>query len=163
MINPERDVNALDPLLRSKWELGASLFKERHPNLPQPFLVQTHRRFVTQEAYFAQGRKSLTEVNRLRKIADLGPLKVAENKKVVTWSRPGESPHNYKPAMAFDIAFKTAAGGLDYSPRLFSLFAGIMVEVDPEDVVEWGGEWRKTPDRPHWQRRDFRRLVPKLL
>lgn len=49
-------------------------------------VVQGLRTKAHQEALYAQGRKSLNEVNFLRKKAQLAPITEKENEKVVTWT-----------------------------------------------------------------------------
>lgn len=51
----------------------------------QPFIVNEGKRTIeTQTAYYAQGRKTLEEVNRLRKIAGLNNIAESQNKHTVT-------------------------------------------------------------------------------
>lgn len=54
-----------------------------------------------QAALYAQGRSTLAEINRLRKIAGMNPIDAVEAKKVVTNAKPGQSFHNE--GLAFDI------------------------------------------------------------
>jgi hypothetical protein len=157
-IHPERNPADLDPILRHKWEAGLALYRTKYPERPVPFLTQCYRSNETQAAYHAQGRKSLAEVNRLRAAAGHGAITAAQNK-IITKALPGSSPHNRKPAMAFDVAFLDPINprALSNDLKNYTLFAACMVEVDPDDVVEWGGEW-KFVDRPHFQRRNWRKL-----
>lgn len=59
------------------------------------------RSFAEQTALFAQGRQSLAEINRLRKIAGMKPIVSSEAKNKVTNAQAGLSYHNY--ALALDI------------------------------------------------------------
>lgn len=71
----------------------------------------------------------------------------------VTNAKGGQSPHNYKPALAFDIAFLGKDEKLDWREEHFATFARIMKDVNP--VIEWGGEW-KFKDTPHFQIRNWK-------
>jgi peptidoglycan L-alanyl-D-glutamate endopeptidase CwlK len=90
------------------------------------FVTSTLRTFHQQDALYAQGRTAP------------GPI--------VTNARAGESRHNY--GLAFDVAFR--------SPPAADPFG----DDNPWDEVgtigkalglEWGGDWARFPDRPHFQ------------
>ena len=121
-----RDQNDLHPNLAKRWALAHAEFNEKHPDLPQVFLTQTYRTPEDQEKLYAQGR--------------------TEPGKVVTNARPGQSLHNYYPALAFDIAFKRGAE-LYWDISLFRAFAAIANSHE----LEWGGDWQGFKDNPHFQ------------
>lgn len=57
-----------------------------------------------QAAYYAQGRKPLAEVNRLRKEAGMSPISAGENTYCVTWTMKSRHlPDKNGKARAFDI------------------------------------------------------------
>jgi len=75
---------------------------------------------------------------------------------IVTWAKPGESPHNC--GAAFDICFRGR-----------TLEECYPLESDPrwEQVghigrvlgLRWGGDWKgKKQDRPHFERADWRSI-----
>lgn len=71
----------------------------------------------------------------------------------VTKAKPGQSPHNY--GMAFDVAFE---GKTPYpketDPRWEQLGKiGEMVGL------KWGGRWKGFPDRPHFERPQWRSMA----
>lgn len=74
----------------------------------------------------------------------------------VTNAKAGQSPHKYKPAMAFDIAFLGKDEKLDWRDEHFKHLADIMKDVNPD--IEWGGNW-KFKDAPHFQRRDWKTKI----
>lgn len=76
-----RELNLLEPTLKKRVEKLFSVLEEKG------FLVlvsETLRDQDVQIAYYAQGRKSLAEVNKLRDKAGLYRLSAAENKYTVT-------------------------------------------------------------------------------
>lgn len=138
----------LHPYLLAHFRRTAAAFQARYPGAPVPVLTETHRSSEEQTALYAQGRNTPEEVNRLRKIAGLGPIAPAQNK-VVTHAPAGKSLHNFSPALAYDIGFRTTDAGLDWSEQLFRQFAAL-ARQDP--LIEWGGEWPGTKrDMPHFQ------------
>jgi len=91
-----------------------------YPDLPRPFLTATFRGPVDQEKAFDEGRSR---------------------------AKFGESLHNFRPALAFDVAFKNERGGLDWSFDLFEKMAVLGDQVG----LEWGGRWQGLVDGPHFQ------------
>jgi len=105
-------------------------FENRHPDLPEVFLTCTYRSRVDQAISYAQGRTAPG--------------------KDVTNARPGQSLHNYYPSLAFDIAFKRGKE-VFWNPPLFQQFAEIAKSLG----LEWGGDWPRFQDRPHFQPLNF--------
>lgn len=125
---PSRKIQDCVEALQVAWADASKTFAQLHPDLPQPFLTCTHRTEAEQLELYAQGRTKP------------GP-KVTQLKK--------GSKHNAYPSLAFDIAFKNKEGKLDWSPKLFKAFADIVANKHPS--VEWGGNWSKFKDLPHFQ------------
>ena len=159
---PSRSLNDLHPILVDEYRAARDKFHQLFPSLPQPFVTCTYRSPAEQGALFAQSREPLARVNALRKAAGLSSITQEENKKRVTNALPGSSAHNYKPSLAFDVAFSTIDNKLDWSDSLFRKFALLMAA---ESKVEWGGSWQKFKDAPHFQLRNWRTylLVPEPL
>lgn len=131
-----RDTKDLHKQLATVWQQAAGLYKTRYPHAPQPFLTATFRSLEEQNELFRQGRSRP------------GPK--------VTWAQAGQSPHNYCPSYAFDIAFKRCNGSLDWSEYLFSDFAAIVAEVDKRIV--WGGTWSESHrDMPHFELKGWKK------
>ena len=78
-----RDIEKLDPELKKKVE---KLLQKLDEKEIQYFIVETKRSQEIQQAYFAQGRKPLEEVNALRKNAGLWAITEKENKNKITWT-----------------------------------------------------------------------------
>ncbi len=122
-----RDPEDLLPELANRWEQTKSAFTSKHPTLAQPFLTQTYRSPEEQNELYEQGR--------------------SKPGKVVTNAKGGQSLHNYQPALALDIAFKSADGEVHWDLDLFSKFA----EIGKNFGLAWGGDWMKFKDYPHYQ------------
>jgi peptidoglycan L-alanyl-D-glutamate endopeptidase CwlK len=74
----------------------------------------------------------------------------------ITNARPGESPHNYLPSFAFDIAF-VRNRKVDYTMKYFKAFADIIKGINP-DIV-WGGDWVRFKDAPHFELKNWRAII----
>lgn len=79
---------------------------------------------------------------------------VVDRKQVVTWARPGDSPHNY--GAAFDFCF---VGKVPYpdDDQLWEA-VGITGELCG---LSWGGRWKKLVDKPHFENPAWRDLKGK--
>ena len=146
-----RDIKLAHPVLQEAFAYLDEQWPIEHPDDPAPFLSQVFRPKEMQDAYFAQGRETLKEVNDLRKLAELAPITAQENKTKITNAPSGKSKHELKPSRAFDIAFvkKGTKRELDWTPRLFSQAAVIIKKKFPN--VTWGGSWKKFKDLPHFE------------
>lgn len=119
-----RDTNDLHPILRDAYYKAIDLYKVRFPADAQPFVTCTHRTNDEQTQLY-------------------------NSKPKVTNAKAGESPHNFRPALAFDIAFVTLKKKLSWDNTLFKKFADILNEIEPR--IEWGGSWNTFKDAPHYQ------------
>jgi len=91
------------------------------------------------------GYRSAAEQNRLYAQGRTAPGRIVTN------ARGGYSWHNY--GLAADYAF--AAGGRITWDGPWNVFGRIARECG----LEWGGGWKKLPDRPHVQWRKGRTLA----
>lgn len=113
------------------------------------FLTATFRNNEAQTELYEQGRTKK------------GPI--------VTWAKAGQSPHNFNPSFALDIAFLKSDGkSLDWNRTNFIGFAKIMMEVADElgVLITWGADWNNDrkqdltkTDLPHFELRNWRKLV----
>jgi hypothetical protein len=117
-------------------------------------VVETLRTAEVQAAYYAQGRESLEEINRLRKTAGLYPLGVEDAKRIITRAR--HSAH--QDGLAADIVPVLENGKIPWVVTADN--AALWLEfgrLGREAGLEWGGAW--TPldtfgigwDAPHYQ------------
>ncbi|MFF3099814.1 M15 family metallopeptidase [Viridibacillus arvi] len=73
---------------------------------------------------------------------------------IVTYSKGGESFHNY--GLAFDYAIKNAKGDIEWDIEYDGNHNGEsdwfeVAKLAKELGFEWGGDWRKFKDYPHLQ------------
>ena len=123
-------------------------------------VTSTLRTTDEQVALEAQGRDALEMVNALRAKAHMKPITAEENKYTVT-NCDGirrRSPH--QDGMAIDIVPLSPFGTPEWPPAddpRWQKIAGVM----KEQGFEWGGDWLRFPDPPHYQitdaTRDFKR------
>lgn len=124
------------------WDYAFMRWNMAHPTLPQPFLTCTYRSNAEQTALYNQP---------FDKKDNDGDGKIDERNEKVTNAKAGQSPHNYFPSMAFDIAFwDEKEKKLDWSGYLFEFFNRLVCEKY-KDVVTWGGNFKTIPDRPHFE------------
>lgn len=126
-------------------------------------ITSTARTVQCQAALYAQGRKSLLEVNALRKSVGLFPITQKENEHCVTWTMHSRHLINLLDADpandhcdAFDFVIMNSSTPVwsvkvdlnnNFRPDYFEVGRVI------EDLgLEWGGNWTN-PDYPHAQRR----------
>jgi len=120
-------------------------------------VTSTTRSFATQTALYAQGRKSLEDVNLLRVSAGLDPIVKMGAGAVVTWAKAGESWHNY--GRAFDVV-----PILNKKPDWLSPAWDIIGEMGEECGLEWGGRWSAgKKDVPHFQNPQGKTLAQAAL
>ena len=142
-----RSLTDLHPELAYAFGLAEGRWEKQYPFEPKPFLVCTYRSIQEQNALYNQP---------FDKKDNDGDGKVDEADEKVTNAKGGESPHNYLPALAFDVAFRDLLGKVDYSPRLFDQFAKLM----PPTIV-WGGNFKSMPDKPHFEHIAWKKLAGK--
>ena len=115
---------------------------------PTPILTATYRSPGEQDLLFAQPTDGKD---------DNGDGKIDEADERVTNARGGQSAHNYRPALALAIAFQDKANKLDWTTRLFSQFAQLMMRTAN---ITWGGDFKSLRDLPHFELTDWKsRLV----
>lgn len=121
----QRELDMHPELLR-RWLQAKAAWNKKRPDR-EVFCTCSYRSPAEQEALYAQGRTRP------------GPI--------VTNAMAGQSIHNYLPALALDVAFLRPDGTLDWTDSLFQEFAAVFKPLG----VEWGGDWPKFRDMPHFQ------------
>jgi peptidoglycan L-alanyl-D-glutamate endopeptidase CwlK len=132
-----RSLTDLNEILVDAYNKACAEFLLLYPDKSQPFITCTYRSNDEQNALYAQGR-------------------TAKGAKV-TNAQAGQSPHNYKPSAAFDIAFISLSTKLDWGKNNFRLFADIIVKIQP--LVVCGIDFKSLPDAPHFELKDWRKYV----
>ena len=106
----------------------------------------TYRGPIEQAALYAQGRRPIAEVNKLRAEAGISKLFPGQNKKIVTKAKPFWSMHQY--AIAWDAA-PMEAGKIVWNTK--SPLWQPMGMCARKLGIEWGGYWTRFLDMPHFQ------------
>jgi peptidoglycan LD-endopeptidase CwlK len=112
------------PTLKAK---AIELIKRAHAQGINVLITQGYRSIAEQNELYAQGR--------------------TKPGKIVTNAKGGYSYHNF--GLAFDIVIQNADGSLCWSvaDKRWKTVGAIGKSLD----LEWGGDWRKFPDYPHFQ------------
>lgn len=131
-----RDRFDLENSLRIAYSKAEARFNTENKEI-NVFLTCTHRDNAEQNGLYAQGR--------------------TVKGSIVTNAKGGQSPHNYKPAFAFDIAFIGLSKKLVWDKKYFKRFAEIMKEEMPD--IDCGIDWVKLPDAPHFQIKNWKKLI----
>lgn len=115
-------------------QMKARLFMDAVSDLPFTYkIISGTRTYAEQDALFKIGRT------------------VEKDRKPVTNARGGESNHNF--GIAWDVGIfengKYFEGSNKREEKAYADLAAHIKENVPE--VEWGGDWTKFPDQPHYQ------------
>lgn len=118
------------------------------------YITETRRPILVQIAYYAQGRISLSEVNEIRKAANLIPLNQVGG--IVTNANGITSRSKHQDGRALDV--------VPYDPEtnklLWNASEGIWLQLGQiarKHGFQWGGDWKNSPaavlgwDCPHWE------------
>jgi peptidoglycan L-alanyl-D-glutamate endopeptidase CwlK len=152
----DRNIENAVPALRAAWKVVQANWAKLHGSAVRPILVEVHRSAETQRAYYAQGRKPLWQVNRLRTEAKLPPLSEEQNRRVITYRQEGTSKHEAFPSKAIDILIMNGAAIVN-DPREYRKLADIIRGHNPD--ITWGGDWdgdqrmddERFVDMPHFE------------
>lgn len=100
---------------------------------------------------------------------------------IVTWAKPGQSPHNFNPpsvsgddgALACDLILDTSRVKVrrvvwngktypdawdDVTPAAVAVWQALGVAAQEQGLV-WGGSWKRKVDKPHVELPDWRNLI----
>lgn len=149
-----RDRNKLLPQVKTKLEELETLAEQNDLHF---IVTQTLRSPEEQEAYYAQGRKDLPEVNKLRAVAKLAPITASENRIVTKAMTVYDSWHAY--GRAFDVAIVNKEGKIDWDESVDWNSNGIsdweeLGKLGESIGLEWGGNFSSLHDIPHYQFRE---------
>jgi peptidoglycan L-alanyl-D-glutamate endopeptidase CwlK len=150
--DPMRGPEKLHPTVRARAEALIAAAKT-HFNLDVQ-ITETLRTESEQAALYAQGRKSLSEVNALRRAAAMAPISEEQNRsKVTKASTAADSFHGY--GLAFDIVIRNGRR-VDWSESCDWNADGVgdwgqVGGLAEQCGLEWGGNWTSFPDLPHFQ------------
>lgn len=158
MIQYQNRLNGIDDNVRRYIEQLAFATSEQ---MKRDILIsEGYRTAEVQQAYYAQGRQSLADVNELRRKAGLYEITEKQNY-VISWALPCESPHQHYAAV--DVYVLTADGKkLESDPNTLKKFYDLMKETQAlphfKDTIELGLFWDKYGqlDPPHVERKNWR-------
>lgn len=129
-----RKLSDLHPHLADAFTKAKEVWATMYPDAPIPIISCTYRSKEEQNSLYAQGRTK----------------KGAK----VTNAKGGQSPHNYLPALAFDVAFDNK-GKTDWSEKWFRQFAPLVLDAAG---ITWGGHFKSFTDLPHFEMKNWRAL-----
>ena len=160
MIQRQERLNGLHPdLIQFAFDLANEASKILQSDI---LVTEGYRTKEVQEAYYAQGRKSLTEVNALRKKAGLYEIDAKSNY-VISWALPCESPHQHY--AAFDVYLMSLDNKkLEADKNRLTIFYDLMKKLatSPKyaQKIELGLFWGQYGqlDPPHVEIKNWRTL-----
>jgi hypothetical protein len=132
-------VERLDSHLKTAYIKATRLWLVQYRDLPKPFITCTHRSHEQQMELYALGRTRPGDV--------------------VTHAKAGESPHNFNPSLAFDVAFRNCDNETEWSEDLFVKFAALMASADTDNKIRWGGTFSNLRDLPHFELLDWKNVA----
>lgn len=113
--------------------------EDLHPSV-QPLIKQlVGKKFGDWEAYITCTLRTPAEQDTLYAQGRTKPGNIVTN------ARGGQSMHNY--GVAADFAFKNAKWQVSWNPTLFTQLGAFARTIG----LEWGGDWKSFPDKPHFQ------------
>lgn len=141
-----RSIEDLHPITREK---AKRFLKKAEESGIEVLIYCTYRPPEEQELLHMQGRLeeygiTFEELNRRRKKLGLWELSKEEAQKIVTYSKPWQSYHQY--GLAFDCV-PSNGGKPDWNSPAYTQLGKIGKEVG----LEWAGEWRNFKETPHFQ------------
>lgn len=148
-----RGLELLHPEVRKAAEALQALAAIKGINV---IITDTLRTQSEQNALYAMGRKPLHEVNKLRKEAKMSPISSKENKWRTNAENALDSYHGW--GLAFDIVITGYDGKtinwsekVDWNENLISDWEEVGSLISAIPGLEWGGNWTKYRDMPHFQ------------
>lgn len=155
-----REIDLLKPALKEAVERTFIAFEKAGLKV---LVSETLRDLEVQQAYYAQGRKPLAEVNELRKKAGLYLLGEAENKNIVTYCDgiKNKSNHQTRDASGLGSAIDLVPARYDEKRKYWTFWWNAPEEVwrkmgmiAEENGLDWcaggkGEHWNF--DNPHFE------------
>lgn len=83
-----------------------------------------------------------------------GDGKVDEKDEKVTQAKGLQSPHNFLPSLAIDVAFKVK-GVVSWDTKWYKKFSVFMINP----AITWGGTFKSMVDYPHFELKGWKQLV----
>jgi peptidoglycan L-alanyl-D-glutamate endopeptidase CwlK len=140
-------LEGLDPQARPIFEeflraLDAGLGDHRY------IVFEARRSVLTQDAYYAQGRRPLEEVNRLRKIAGLYQLRTERDNYEITWTLRSR----HIDGLAMDVLPVDGAGNPTWDLAHYRRAFEAIRDCGKAAGLECGADWPgRKADWPHYE------------
>lgn len=112
-------------------------------------VTSTLRTTDEQAAYYAQGRRTLAEVNALRIKAGMHAITAGENGYIVTNCDGVTYKSNHQGGRALDVVPMSFRGWPEWPPLSDPRWKTIAAEGEAAGF-SWGGRWTQ-PDAPHYE------------
>ena len=139
-----RNITDAHSILQKQFLIAQTNFQKANPAV-EVFLTSTYRSPQEQTSLFNQP---------FDKIDNNVNGKIDEPSEKVTNAKAGQSPHNYLPSLAIDVAFNVN-GKLDWSAKWFTAFSKYMKTSN----ISWGGDFKSIPDSPHYELTNFKSYI----
>lgn len=151
-------IEDLHPDLVRVYSEAKAAYIAAHPGGLRPQLNETARPPEVQAAYYAQGRQSLAEINKLRHNAGLNPIGSVEAGRKITNAKPGQSAHNFQPGRAFDVLLVNPDGSANWIDSNYAHFAEYVKAAAAKlgVAVSQGAYWKSFKDFPHTELADYK-------
>ena len=112
-------------------------------------VFEGRRRTEVQNAYYAQGRESLEEVNKKRAAAGLYLLKSERDNYVITWTLFSK----HIAGLAMDVLPVDGRGNPTWDLAHYRKSFEIIRDCGKQEGLVCGADWAATPDWPHYEMR----------
>ena len=142
------DLTKVNSALVIAYEAAKADWALIYPDRPEVVVTHGYRSNEEQTALYAQGRKTLKEVNALRAAVKWAAITEAENASIATRAKAGSSKHNEFPSKAIDIAF-IADKKAHWDVQFFADFAKLIGRRNRN--IKWGGKFPNLVDNPHFE------------
>ena len=113
----------------------------------QYIIFEGRRTVRVQEAYYAQGRKTLEEVNQLRTAAGLYLLRSEKDNYIITWTIKSK----HIDGLAMDVLPVNGAGNPTWDLAHFKRQFEIIRDCGNEAGLICGADWIPNTDWPHYE------------
>ena len=146
----KRMLEELDPMAQPIFRKFIEALDSVHGD-DRYYVFEGRRSTQVQEAYYAQGRKPLNEVNELRKLAGLYLLRSERDNYTITWTLKSK----HLEGLAMDIVPMKADGNPTWDMAHYSDAFVIITFTARNLGLECGADWPGTQkDWPHFQIKD---------
>ena len=109
-------------------------------------VFEGRRKTEVQQAYYAQGRESLEEVNKKRAIAGLYLLQSERDNYVITWTLKSK----HIDGLAMDVLPVDGRGNPTWDMAHYLKFFETIRDCGKQEGLVCGADW-PTPDWPHYE------------